>query len=164
MNKDVKALIIIGNIPLRSEWSRIGAPAVMPIMAPPLAPLPPGEALPYGPPVPYPGGLYPPAPGPYPPVAGPYPPAPGTFSPAQPGAFSSKEDYATNYGSTLASPPTAPPMQPTAPTILAPYPDMPPPSYNECFGAGTALKDEGDNDHCRTGEFKPLYPVFSWNQ
>lgn len=164
VNMDVKAHIIIGNIPLRSEWSRISAPAVMPIMAPPPMPLPPGEAgppgsLPYGPPgtVPYPAAPYPPAPGPY-------APAPGAFPPAQPGAFSSKEDYATNYGSTLSTPPSVPPMQPTAPTIVAPYPDMPPPSYNECFGAGAALKDEGDNDHCRAGEFKPLYPVFSWNQ
>ena len=82
-----------------------------------------------------------------------------------PPGFSSASNYATNYGAPLG--PTAPGagMQPTAPTIVAPYPDMPPPSYNEMYGTGVALKDDDDdNDHIRSELYKPLYPTYTWNQ
>ena len=164
-----RAPITIGNIPLRSEWGNIAPPSMIPIMAPPVAPVPPGELPPAGmmpPPMPspYPPTMYPPPGGEglppmYPPSTGAgqpsiFPP-PGSMGQHPPG-FSSDMDYATNFGPG--------PMQPTAPTVVAPYPDMPPPTYNERYGSGTALKDDDDNDHIRSQLYKPHYPTYTWNK
>lgn len=124
---DVPAFVIIGNIPLRSEWSQVSPPAVAPIMA--LAPAY-GSDGPDGS-LPYPSG------------------ARGSSLPYPASPF--------------ALPPSLPPLQPTAPTVVAPYPDMPPPSYNECFGVGANLKEDEDDANMRAEAFKPLYPTFTWN-
>ena len=78
----------------------------------------------------------------------------------------SDENYATDFGDGLALQPITPaaPAGTTAPILVAPYHDMPPPSYNEYLGKGVALKDDDDNDYVRGGEYKPLYPIYSLNQ
>ena len=118
------APIVIGNIPLKSEWDNIATSPRMPLMAPPVAPLSSGE-LPSAKMVPSPS-----------------PPPPPASIRQQPPGFSSGINYATNYSPSPIAPPV--PMQPTAPSVVAPYPDMPSPTYNEWYGAGVALKDDND--------------------
>ena len=124
-------------------------------------------------------GMMPPQPGmmppPYPPPMGMdqppmYPPPAAAGQPPMygsmgqpPTGFSSAMNYATDYGPS-ALPPAGAAIQPTAPTVFAPYPDMPPPSYLESCGAGAALKDDDDNDHMRAEVYKPLYPTYTWNK
>ena len=122
----------------------------MPTMVPAVAPPPAGDPMQPPPAMPQP---YAP---PYPPPAGAAPPAPGygSMEPTQYGA-----NFNTNYGPSAP----APPAQPSAPVIFAPYPDMPPPNYSEAVGAGASLKDDDDNDHIRADAYKPLYPTYTWN-
>ena len=130
MDLSVNAPILIGNIPLRSEWSQIAPPLQAPgTMMPAMVPPPEAGAIPSVPTASY---------------------APPTVEPSNYGA-----NFNTDYGPT--------PAQPSAPTIFAPYPDMPPPSYSEAFGTGAAIKDDDDNSHIRTDEYKPLYPTYKWN-
>merc|ERR1719193_183462 len=162
LDLDVDTSIIIGNIPLRSDWGQISAPmlppgGMMPTMMPAMAPPPVDSGMvdtgmaPYPPPA---GNA------PYPPPAGNAPPPYGYPAAGPPGAAYAT-DYATNYGVNPLAPSAPPPLAP--PTINAPYPDMPPPSYNEAFGSGATLKDDDDNDHIRTDAYKPLYPTYTWN-
>jgi len=117
------APIVIGNIPLKSEWDNIATSPRMPLMPPPVAPLSPGEL---------PSAKMMPSPSP--------PPPPASIR-QQPPGFSSGINYATNYSPSPIAPPV--PMQQTAPTVLA-YPDMPSLTYNEWYGAGAPLKDDND--------------------
>ena len=97
-----------------------------------------------------------------PPPTAPYP-APATgYGPPAPAADAYATNYNTDYGAGPAYNPQQP-AQPSAPVIFAPYPDMPPPTYNEAFGAGAKLQDDEDNDHVRANEYKPLYPTYQWN-
>ena len=153
MNLEVSVPITIGNIPLRTDWSAVVAPipapgAMMPLMEPLQVP----SVLP--------------------------PPMPGNISQFPPGSIptSSMEMVpqadmngvvqSTDLGSDYASatiPPSEPTLAPSAPVVLAPYPDMPPPSYNEAFYIDANLKDDDDNSHIRTDAYKPLYPTYKWN-
>ena len=159
----ISAPIIIGNVPLRSEWSKITPPISIkaPLTVHPTAP---ALAAPPAPPSTIPTLAWPPPaeapqpgmPAPYAPPMGMDEPAiyPPLMAPGQPPAFGS-------MGQQPLTPGAMPPL--TAPILIAPYPDMPPPSYMECFGEGSALKDEDDNAHIRAEVYKPLYPTYSWN-
>ena len=126
---------------MRSDWKSITA-----------APYPPISAS--APPLPPPIGAQPPPIRAQPPLIGAQPPLTG----AQPPDTGFVTNFAADYGATGdAAFPSSPPI------IAFPYPDMPPPSYNEAMGTGAALRDDDDNDHIRAEPFKPRYPVYTWN-
>ena len=160
MDLEVEVSITIGSIPLRSEWEQISPPILPPGSMMPTLVLPPGVDTmqpPMAPP-PMPSqmpGQMPPYP--LPTGAAALPPSYGSLDPSQYGA-----NFNTNYGPPAATAPPAPGV-PSAPVIFAPYPDMPPPTYSEAFGMGASLKDDDDNDHIRSDEYKPLYPTYKWN-
>ena len=198
LSLDVQAPIVIGSIPLRSQWGGIAPPSIMPSMvsASPVMPAVPDQPMPPGmlPPAnmqmagPYvQPGMFPPAnvamayPQPMHPEMLPLTNTPMVGQPMQPGVFP-PGNMPTNgqYGSVgmntlnkpisfVTNPPSSePPLPevippPVAPTIIAPYPDMPPPAYNECFGEGVAVNDDDDNSHIRSEAYKPLYPTYTWN-
>ena len=171
MNLEVAVPITIGSIPLRNDWGYIAAP-VQPPAAMMQMVVPPEMAYAVAPPMPgnpqYPTGSVPP------PVMG-YgvpPPMPGSPSQFPPGTNlppsgemmpqPEKSELSSDYVN-AAVPPSVSGLTPSAPVILTPYPDMPPPSYDEAAYVNANLKDDDDNSHVRTGDYKPLYPTFKWN-
>ena len=55
------------------------------------------------------------------------------------------------------------PMQPSAPEIVSPYPDMPPPTYSNAVGSAVDLREADDNHNVVLSAYKPVYPTFTWN-
>nr|CAD7445989.1 unnamed protein product [Timema bartmani] len=54
--------------------------------------------------------------------------------------------------------PSAPLLEPTAPA----YPELPPPSYDECYFGSSNIKDQGDTQYTfGSTQYVPRYPTYN---
>jgi len=65
------------------------------------------------------------------------------------------------------APPSPIAVQPSAPPVPMSdqYPDLPPPSYEECVGGKSNIRDETDNDYTQGDmQFAPRYTYYDWSR
>nr|CAD7571482.1 unnamed protein product [Timema californicum] len=66
------------------------------------------------------------------------------------------------FQQTLESPPPGQDGPPTVPPTAPPYPDLPPPSYDECVFGAISIREDEDSEHTYgQKQFSPRYPTYN---